>query len=169
MFGYLITEISVINMLVMKKEVVLKFLSGIIALLSFYAALSKLVDFEVSKHEMLKQVFSRDIALMLVWIVPLVELVIAALLLFNFTRLIGFYASLVLLSSFSIYIAITMSGAFGRIPCSCGGILKNMGYWTHLIFNLFFIVLALLGIAIERRWIINRVFQLFKRKEVSHT
>lgn len=156
-------------MLVMKKEVVLKLLSGIIALLFFYAALSKLVDFEVSKHEMLKQVFSRDFALMLVWIVPLVELVIVALLLFNFTRLIGFYASLMLLSSFSIYIAITMSGTFGRIPCSCGGILKNMGYWTHLIVNLFFIVLAILGIATERRWITNRVFQLFKRKEVSHT
>ena len=74
-----------------------------------------------------------------------------------------------LLSVFSIYIAVTMSGFFGRIPCSCGGILKNMGYWTHLIFNLLFIVFAMLGIAMERQWITNRVFNFFKRKEVTHT
>lgn len=153
----------------MKKEAILKLLSGIIALLFFYAAVSKLVDFDTSKHEMLNQIFSRDISLILVWVVPITELVIVGLLIFNFTRLLGFYASLILLFVFSIYIAITMSGVFGRIPCSCGGILKNMGYWPHLIFNLLFIVLALLGIAIERQWITNRVFKLFKRKEVTHT
>ncbi|SDL11367.1 Methylamine utilisation protein MauE [Pedobacter sp. ok626] len=153
----------------MKKEAILKLLSGIIALLFFYAAVSKLVDFEKSKHEMLNQVFSQDIALLLVWLVPVIELGIVGLLLVNAARLKGFYAALILLCVFSIYIAVTMTGAFGRIPCSCGGILNHMGYWTHLIFNLLFIGFAMLGIALQSGWITNRVVNFFKRKEVFHT
>ena len=152
----------------MKKNMILKMSSAILALLFFYAAISKLVDYETSRQEMLNQVFSRSIALVLVWLVPFIELTIVGLLLLNSQRLKGFYTAFALLTLFSLYITITMSGAFGRIPCSCGGILKNMGYWTHFIFNLFFIALSVLGIALESQWTIDRFTDFFKRKEVTH-
>lgn len=128
-------------------------IAGLLAAMFFYAAISKLSDFETSKQEMINQVFSRPVALQLVWLVPLTELIICGLLLFNRTQLAGLYASFLLMGIFSIYISITMSGVFDEIPCSCGGILKDMGYGTHLVFNLFFLCVALLGITVKEQWL----------------
>lgn len=116
-------------------------------ILFLYAAYSKLADYEESKTAMLKQVFPRSIALILTWAIPVTELTIAGLLCIQKTRLKGLYASLLLLIIFTIYITITMNGAFGKIPCSCGGILQHMKYTTHVLLNISFILLAILGIA----------------------
>lgn len=139
------------------KEKLLKVIAGIIAALFFYAAMSKLVDLDKSRQEMRNQVFPTLIADVLWWLVPLTELVLVSLLLYLPSRLRALYGSVALLSAFTIYIAITMTGVFGRVPCSCGGILSHMGYGTHLLFNLVFIGLALGGIAIDNEWkAINR-------------
>lgn len=128
-------------------------IAGLLAAMFFYAAVSKLSDFETSKQEMINQVFSRPVALQLVWLVPLIELIVCGLLLFSRTQLAGLYASFIMMSIFSLYISITMSGVLDEIPCSCGGILKNMGYGTHLVFNLFFLSVAFLGISVKEQWI----------------
>jgi len=135
----------------MKRENIVQLLATAIALLFFYAAISKLLDYTQSRQQMLAQVFPRFIALQLVWAVPVAELLIVFGLLFNPARLKSLYASLVLLTLFTIYIAAAMTGVFGRIPCSCGGILSGLGYWDHLLFNFFFILLAVVAIAFEKR------------------
>jgi len=150
----------------MKKETILKFICGIIAALFFYSAFSKLMDYDKSVGEMRNQIFSATIANILTWLIPTIEITLTFLLLFPNTRKIALWSSLILLSSFTVYIGIVMTGVFGRIPCSCGGILKNMSYGAHLIFNLFFVSLALSGLAIENGWISNnRFFNLKKRKD----
>lgn len=150
----------------MKKENILKFICGSIAALFFYAAFSKLMDYDKSVGEMRNQIFSATIANILTWLIPTIEVTLTFLLLFPNTRKIALWASLLLLSAFTLYIGVVMTGIFGRIPCSCGGILKNMSYGTHLIFNLFFVSLAVLGLAIENGWILyNRLFNLKKRKD----
>lgn len=141
----------------MKAESVIKLVCTLIALMFFYAALGKLMNYDRSKSEMMAQIFPRSVSEVLVWLVPVTELVITALLLFNPTRLKGLFASLFLLSGFSVYIAVAMSGVFGKVPCGCGGILRHMGYWAHLGFNVAFIILSLIGIMLERNWIINRM------------
>lgn len=150
----------------MKKETILKLICGIIAALFFYAAFSKLMDYDKSVGEMRNQIFSVTTANILTWVIPTIEIILTFVLLFPNTRKIALWASLFLLSTFTIYIGVVMTGVFGRIPCSCGGILKNMSYGTHLIFNLFFVSLAFLGLAIENGWIsYNNFFNLKKRKD----
>jgi hypothetical protein len=134
-------------------------------LLWSYAAFSKLADLDKSRSEMLNQVFPMWIAEILYWLVPTLELGLCALLISTKTRLMGLYASLILMSSFTLYIGIVMTGVFGRVPCSCGGILNNMSYGTHLVFNLFFVALALFGIIIAKRWATFRIsMDFFKKK-----
>lgn len=137
--------------------------AGLLILMFSYAAFSKLVDYEDSKKAMLNQVFSDGIALQLVWLVPLTELIIVILLLLNNTRLQGFNASAILMTGFTLYIAFSMSGAFGRIPCSCGGILSRLGYGTHLLFNLFFLSLSIIGIVCEERCLNHQRLHLKKK------
>lgn len=141
----------------MKSELIIKLLCTLIALMFFYAAVSKLMDYDRSRSEMMAQIFPRSIADILVWLVPSVELIITVLLLYNPTRLKGLFASIMLLACFSVYIVVSMSGVSGKIPCGCGGILRHMGYWTHLVFNIVFIVLAMIGVMLEKNWIINRI------------
>lgn len=150
----------------MKKENILKIICSLIAALFFYAAFSKLIDYDKSVGEMRNQLFSATIANILTWLIPTIEIMLTFLLIFPNTKKIALWASLFLLSAFTLYIGVVMTGVFGRIPCSCGGILKNMSYGTHLIFNLFFVSLAVLGLAIENGWILyNRFFNLKKRKD----
>ncbi|AMP99815.1 hypothetical protein AY601_2941 [Pedobacter cryoconitis] len=150
----------------MKKEDVLKVAAILIACLLAYAAISKLVDYEKSSWEMRNQVFPIWVASILTWLIPAVELALAVLLIIQITRKKALWASLILLSLFTVYIGVVMTGVFGRVPCSCGGILKNMSYGTHLIFNLFFVLLASLGLAVDNGWTgYNRLLNLKKRKD----
>jgi putative oxidoreductase len=132
-------------------------LSGIPSLLIFlwvYAALSKLINFEQSRNQMLQQVFPAGLSELLAWAVPVVELSTAGLLIFKKTQRAGLYISLFLLLHFTIYICVVMLNVFGRIPCSCGGILEKMSWGQHLVFNLFFLFLTLIAlfqISEERR------------------
>jgi hypothetical protein len=95
---------------------------------------------------MLSQVFPAKISEILVWLVPAIELSTAALLLFRQTIRTGLYVSLYLLCTFTFYIGFIMTGLFGRIPCSCGGVLQEMSWTQHLFFNLFFMALTLVAI-----------------------
>nr|WP_139377370.1 MauE/DoxX family redox-associated membrane protein [Daejeonella lutea] len=94
---------------------------------------------------MSKQVFTAEVADILVYLVPFTELVLAGLLCFTLTRIYGFVLSAVLLAWFSIYIVLILAGVFGKIPCSCGGVLSQLGWSEHLAFNLVFLALALIG------------------------
>ena len=124
---------------------------ALLILLWVYAATSKLVDYEASRSQMLSQVFPLRISKILVWAVPVAELVIAGLLLFSKTLKTGIYASAFLLTFFTLYIALIMTGIFGRIPCSCGGVLEDLTWTQHLIFNLFFLALTLIAIIYQSK------------------
>jgi uncharacterized membrane protein YphA (DoxX/SURF4 family) len=78
------------------------------------------------------------------------ELFAATTLLIPKSRLLGLYTSFSLMTVFTIYIAILLLND-KKLPCSCGGVLRQMNWRQHLIFNLFFLVLALIGIILFDR------------------
>lgn len=127
----------------MNRSQFVSIISGLLIFLWVYAAVIKLIDFDRSRGEMLSQPLAPWLEKILVWLVPLAELFTAFLLLFIRTKLYGLVLSSLLLISFSIYIALVINSIFNRIPCSCGGVLKNMSWETHLVFNLCFLALAL--------------------------
>jgi len=124
-------------------SIIINLITAALIFLWVYAAMSKLINYEQSRSQMLNQVFSKNIAKFLVWAVPLTELLLSGLLSFFKTRLIGLYGSLILLISFTVYIGLVMNHVFGRVPCSCGGVLSKMSWEQHLIFNVVFIVLTI--------------------------
>ena len=125
--------------------------SGTVALLWFYAALSKLGDFGHYQAAMQKQPFPPPIQQLLIWTLPSFELLTGAALLTGKYLKPGLYASAVLFGSFAAYIALILSRTFGHIPCSCGGLIEHMGWSFHLWFNLAFLALTLYIIWINQR------------------
>ena len=115
-----------------------------------YAATAKLLDYYNFQFGLTESPFIAPFANILAWAVPASELIIAALLVLPATRLAGLYASLVLMSLFTIYIS-TMLLFGSDIPCSCGGVLEEMSWGTHIIFNCFFVAISAWGIYLHRK------------------
>lgn len=145
-----------------KKETWLKIISGLIAIMFFYAVYIKLKDYEAAKKEMYDQVFSTGVADFLTWFIPVIELLIILLLVLKPTRLLGFWATLGILGSFSIYIILAMNDMFHRKPCECAGILNGAHFGWQVSFNLLFMILALLGIWLEKDWKIKNLLKRTK-------
>lgn len=125
------------------KEILIDVAIGLLVAMFTYAALSKLLDYEEARTAMANQVFPTPVSEILTWLIPTIELLIVGGLLYRPTRIGGLKAAIALLSVFTIYIAVVMSNLFGRIPCSCGGIISELSYTGHIVFNLIFLFIAL--------------------------
>ncbi|MDZ7650263.1 MAG: MauE/DoxX family redox-associated membrane protein [Cytophagales bacterium] len=114
-------------------------------LLLVYAAVSKLLDYEKFTVQLGQSPMLTKYAEIFVWFVPLVELIISALLIIPKARIIGLYAAFSLMTMFTTYII--LSSRFNDyVPCSCGGVIQNMSWEQHLLFNAAFLFLILIGI-----------------------
>lgn len=125
-----------------------------LVLLWVYAAASKLLDFNMFRGQMHRQILPDLAKSTLIYILPPLELAAAFLLLFDRTQFAGFSISLVLMAAFTVYVGLAVFRIFDHVPCSCGGILSRMGWDGHFVFNLFFTLLAATGFNIiyrERR------------------
>ena len=82
-----------------------------------------------------------------IWIlsVPILELLIAIILFFPHTRIIGLFASTGLMIVFTVYIGYMLLFA-ADLPCSCGGVISDMSWHQHLVFNIIWILLGILSI-----------------------
>jgi len=133
----------------MKKQLVIEILTGSLILLFVYTGLYKIInpgimEMDLSKSE--QPEFLRVLSTPLAYLVPLAELIIAGLLLFPKSRMIGFLGSLILMTIFTLYVSYIVFLFHGvQRPCTCGGIFRKMSWEIHLIVNLFFTGISFLG------------------------
>ena len=133
----------------MKSEGKIQLIVAALVILFSYTALSKLVDFENFHRQLSNQVFSNWMADILWIFLPLTEIAVCVLLVIKRSRLIGLYISLILMTAFTGYMGLVVLNIFDRVPCSCGGVLKSMGFTTHFFFNLFFLILSAIAIRLS--------------------
>ncbi|WET03917.1 MauE/DoxX family redox-associated membrane protein [Flavobacterium sp. YJ01] len=129
------------------KYIFIEAVSFLYILLFVYAAISKLLDFENFQVQLGQSPLLSAFAGIVSWAVPIIELLIAGLLLFSSTRFLALWAAFSLMTVFTAYIFIILNYS-PFVPCSCGGILEKMGWQEHFIFNLLFMILAAAGILI---------------------
>lgn len=123
------------------------------ALLFTYAATSKIIDYENFVVQIGQSPMLSAFAEQLAWMVPTIELSVA-ILLFSKYRTAALIAGYGLMVMFTTYIIIILNfSAF--IPCSCGGVLEKMTWNQHLVFNLFFILIAIYAVLIHPTTVTN--------------
>lgn len=120
-------------------------ISALFILLFVYAAVSKILDFETFQAQLGQSPVVSTYAETISYGILFLELIIAILVGITRTRLLGLYGAFALMIVFTIYIIIIMHFA-PFTPCSCGGILENMGWKEHFIINVCFIILSITGI-----------------------
>ncbi len=144
-----------------KKSSIVEVCVFLLILLWVYAASSKLFRWHLFRFQLEGYPWIRHFAGWIVWIVPVLELGIAAALLIpGRIRRIGFYVSFCLLVIFTVYLLL-MLGLKYHLPCSCGGVIQELTWGQHVVFNLFFIVLSLMGGLFEKRSLNNVVSSSF--------
>lgn len=140
----------------MKPDNFLLIISSLLIVLFVYTGLSKLIDFENFRGQMLNQPLPTAITRHLSWFVPMAELITAALLIMKPFRKLGFAISLGLMTVFTLYVALVIANAFDRVPCSCGGIMESLSWEAHLGVNIFFWLLSLCGLVPEMKILENK-------------
>ena len=125
-------------------------ISAAVLSLFLYTAISKLFDYENFKSVLIMSPLLRPFAGIIAWALPVSEIGIVLLLVFPKTKIKGLYTAIITLVIFTIYI-IYMVIFTPRLPCSCGGVLKSLTWTQHIFFNLFWILLTVTGIALNRQ------------------
>lgn len=120
-------------------------------LLFSYAAVSKLLDHSQFYNDLRNSVLfdQQVISKIISWGIPIIELSTAILLTMPKFNKIGLYVSLFLMIGFTIYIGGTLLiNEFGiaELPCSCGGVITQLSWQQHLLFNAFFVLVGIMAI-----------------------
>lgn len=135
-------------------------------LLFVYAAVSKLFDYEGFRHQLSMSPILSSHATWLTGLVPSLEISFSILLAIPKTRIYGVFCSFNLMIMFTVYIYLIMNYA-SYVPCSCGGILEDMGWMEHFYFNIVFIVLALTTLFVDNSGFRGRYFFFISTLSIS--
>ena len=120
--------------------------SGLLSILWIYSSLSKLIAMQRFKQAMLTQVFPRWMGKILTYLLPVGELAIVGLLVFDQTRLLGMYVSFFLMGLFTLYVGGAVFHIYERYPCACGGLFGRLGWRKHFKVNICLTLVALVGV-----------------------
>jgi uncharacterized membrane protein YphA (DoxX/SURF4 family) len=134
----------------LSKATIVELISVLFIILFLYTGISKLMEYGVFKEQISESPILAPIAPFIAWALPLTEFLVSLLLIIPRWRLKGLYASMVLMIAFTLYIIAIMT--FNKeLPCSCGGIISLLSWKGHLVFNSAFVLLAFIGIRLERQ------------------
>ena len=134
----------------MKKPLWADIICGLLIFLFIYTSLSKLNTLPQFRAVLQQSPLLESRSKFFSLAIPISELFISLLLFFPRSRLWGFYGAFALLLTFTLYITY-MINYTPHLPCSCGGVLKQLSWKQHLVFNIVFTLLTLTGILLKRR------------------
>jgi len=107
-----------------------------------YTSLNKLMAYDYYLYDLRRSPLLGKFADAISIVVPGTELITAGLLLFK--RKIGLLASAILMAIFTLYVIYVLLFTTER-PCTCGGLIRQLTWPQHLLFNICFLVLAIIG------------------------
>jgi hypothetical protein len=140
---------------VRRRQLLVEVIVFLCVLLFVYAGSSKLIATDKFLAQIRNAPYIGPYAPVVVYAIPILEWVIALLLLWPRTRLWGFRLFTGLMVVFTVYIGLIITVA-PHIPCSCGGVLEQLGWGDHLVLNLIYIGLGVWGIRMWKRLWMNQ-------------
>lgn len=134
----------------MLKRTIPSIIALLFIVLFLYTGISKLIEYSSFKEQIASSPILAPVAPFMAWALPLAEFAVAIALFIPAWRLWGLYASFALMLLFTGYITAILSFS-EELPCSCGGVLEDMSWEQHLVFNISFTLLAIAGIILEKK------------------
>lgn len=135
----------------MKRSFILDIFISLFVLIFVYAAFAKIIDFSGHVKAMHNQPLAEWLINILVYAIPISEIIIVALLMTERTKLLGIYLFTTSMMAFTVYVGLIIGNHYGRIPCSCGGLMRQLNWNTHLYINLFLTSLGIFSIYLAKK------------------
>ncbi|MET7000329.1 MauE/DoxX family redox-associated membrane protein [Chitinophaga defluvii] len=129
-------------------KISLEIILALLVILWIYTGLTKMINYADTRFQMGRSPFIKPIAGLVAVTLPAFEVMVAGLLVFKRTRLLGLYASFFLMLLFTGYIYAMLHYSY-YVPCSCGGVLAILSWNQHLIFNIIYTLFALFGVILQ--------------------
>ena len=129
----------------MRKTLVIDIISALLLILFLYTGISKLTAYSRFRDALANSPLLAPYVEVISWSFPIVEVALAVLLFIPASRFAGLIFSLFLLCILTVYV-IYMVLFIPKVPCSCGGVIEALSWKGHILFNLFFILIAATGI-----------------------
>lgn len=133
----------------MHNRTLVEVISNLLILLFVYTATSKWLDDASFKTVITQSPLIGSFSYVAAWLLPVLKVWTAGLLLYPGTRNVGLYAALVLMVVFTGYTMYMLLFA-SHLSCFCGGLIQYLNWHTHLLFNLAWILLAVIAIKLDR-------------------
>ena len=127
------------------KLLIIEIVSLAFVFLFLYTACDKINNFDEFQVQLGKSPILYKYVTIISIVVPTTEIIISILLMTKRFQLVGLYMSFCIMIMFSTYIVLLLNFS-SYIPCSCGGVLESLTWEQHLIFNVGFATLALVGV-----------------------
>lgn len=143
----------------MRRTTIVEIIALLFVILFLYTGISKLMDYSVSREQIALSPLLAPISSWVATLLPVTEIIVSVILFIPRSRLFGLYISLGLMVLFTAYI-IYILNFNAELPCSCGGVLAELSWKQHLIFNGVAIALALTGILLGKQ-----VYSGFSKKQ----
>jgi uncharacterized membrane protein YphA (DoxX/SURF4 family) len=132
----------------LKKSALIEIISHLFIILFLYTGIAKLMEFDVFQEQLAESPIMAPVAGIVSIGLPVTEFIVCLLLFFPRFRLKGLYAAFVLMVLFTAYVAILMATS-KELPCSCGGIMEELSWEGHLVFNGIMILLSLYALIMQ--------------------
>jgi thiol-disulfide isomerase/thioredoxin len=144
----------------MKKTILADIITYFFVLLFTYTGAAKLADIHTVREQLLSTPLlgSPLFASIVTWALPIGEILLALALIIPKLQLKTLYATLSLMTVFTIYVTVLLF-VDSHITCSCGGIIEQLSPKQHVLFNGACVILSRIAIAIYRRQPSNRQFR----------
>lgn len=140
---------AIANFIVTKRITIIEIISALFILLFSYTAINKFLDLDRLKYVLKDYPLLGNFSLLIAWGLPTVESLLSIILIIPRTRIMGLIGALGMMTFFTLYLIYLLIFA-PIMPCTCGGMLQQMTWPQHLIFNVFFIALAFTGIRLYK-------------------
>jgi len=134
----------------MKKAIVIDIICYFFILLFLYTGVTKLMEMHQFKEQLISSPLMGSMAGIITWALPIGELLLAIALFTPTFKLNALYATLILMTSFTVYVTIILF-MDNQLSCSCGGIIEELSPRQHILFNSACVLLSALAIAMVRR------------------
>src|SRR5690606_1155528 len=129
----------------MKRQIIITLLTILLLLLWIPVTLDKLTDFQSFRAGILRQPFSDALGYTLLVLLPVLEIAVVIMLIRSKGRPGGFRLSSLLMAVFTAYNGVALLGAWEKLPCGCGSVIRGMSWQQHFWFNVFFLIHSLVG------------------------
>lgn len=134
----------------LKRTTIIEAITFLNIILFFYTGIAKITDYSLMKDELAQNLLLAPVSNLVAILLPIVEFIVVIMLAVPRWRLKGYYLTLGLMILFTAYITILLTSD-KNLPCSCGGIIQQLSWPQHLVFNSAFIVSDILAIWLLRK------------------